>query len=75
LLIALRRASPIAPLPVGAAGGLGVGALAAFVLQFFHPFDVTLIDLGVHVVAVTLVVLLATAAQRLAGQGRLAPSS
>jgi len=75
LLIALRRASPIAPLPVGAAGGLGVGALAAFALQFFHPFDVTLIDLSVHVVAVTLVLALATAAQRLAGQGRLARSS
>jgi hypothetical protein len=75
LLIALRRASPIAPLPVGAAGGLGVGALAAFALQFFHPFDVTLIDLGVHVVAVTLMVSLATAAQRLAGHGRLVPSS
>jgi len=76
LLLALRRTRPIAPLPVGAAGGLGVGALAAFALQFFHPFDVTLIDLTVHVVAVALVVSLVTAAQRLsAREQRLALSS
>jgi hypothetical protein len=66
LLLALRRTSPIAPLPVGAAGGLGVGALAAFALQFFHPFDVTVMDLAVHAVAVALVVSVASAAQRLA---------
>ena len=70
LLIALRRASPLTPLPVGAAGGLGVGALAAFALQFFHPFDVTVIDLGVHVIAVALVVSAASAAQRLAAPAR-----
>jgi hypothetical protein len=73
LLIALRRASPLAPLPVGAAGGLGVGALAAFALQFFHPFDVTVMDLAVHAVAVGLVVSAASAAQRLAARQRLAP--
>jgi len=76
LLIALRRARPLTPLPVGAAGGLGVGALAAFALQFFHPFDVTVIDLGVHVIAVALVVSAASAAQRLAApEPRLALSS
>jgi hypothetical protein len=56
LLFALRRARPIAPVPVAALGGLGVAALAAFLLQFFHPFDVTILDLTVHVVAVALVV-------------------
>jgi len=53
-----------------------VGALAAFALQFFHPFDVTVIDLGVHVIAVALVVSAASAAQRLAApEPRLALSS
>jgi hypothetical protein len=75
LLLALRRATPLAPLPVGAAGGLGVGALAAFALQFFHPFDVTVMDLTVHAVAVGLVVSVASAAQRFAARERLAPSS
>jgi hypothetical protein len=75
LLIALRRATPLAPLPVGAAGGLGVGALAAFALQFFHPFDVTVMDLAVHAVAVGLVVSATSAAQRMAAPERLAPSS
>jgi hypothetical protein len=57
----LRRARPIAPLPVAALGTLGVAATAAFVLQFFHPFDVTLIDLGLHLTAVALVMLIGTA--------------
>jgi hypothetical protein len=52
----LRRAHPIAPLPVAALGTLGVAASAAFMLQFFHPFDVTVIDLALHLAAVALVV-------------------
>jgi hypothetical protein len=54
----LRRARPIAPLPVAALGTLGVAATAAFMLQFFHPFDVTVIDLALHLSAVGLVVLI-----------------
>ncbi len=65
LLVLLRRARPLAPLPVAAAGGLGVAAIAAFALQFFHPFDVTFIDLGVHVVAVAIVVLASAGGERL----------
>lgn len=61
LLLLLRRAQPLAPLPVAAMGGLGVAAIAAFLLQFFHPFDVTVMDLAVHAVAVALVVLAASA--------------
>jgi hypothetical protein len=57
----LRRARPIAPLPVAALGTLGVAATAAFVLEFFHPFDVTVIDLAFHMAAVGLVVLIGTA--------------
>jgi len=53
----LRRARPIHALPVAAVGTLGVAATAAFVLQFFHPFDVTVIDLALHLAAIGLVVL------------------
>jgi hypothetical protein len=51
----LRRARPIAPLPVAVLGTLGVAATAASVLQFFHPFDVTVIDLSLHLAAVATV--------------------
>jgi hypothetical protein len=43
-------------LRVTAVGGLGVAALAAATLQFYHPFDVTIVDLAVHVTAVLIVV-------------------
>jgi hypothetical protein len=56
LLLALRKAQPIAPLRVAVVGGLGASALAAFLLQFFHPFDVTMMDLTIHGVAVAIVV-------------------
>ena len=64
LFWALRRARPIAPLPVALCGALGVAALAAFLLQFFHPFDVTVIDLALHLAAVGVIALLATALRR-----------
>lgn len=66
LLLMLRRARAIAPVRVAALGALGVAALAAFVLQFFHPFDVTFMDLAIHLVAVGLVVLVASGAEALA---------
>jgi hypothetical protein len=34
-----------------------VAGIAAFILQFFHPFDVTVMDLATHLVA--LIVLIA----------------
>lgn len=52
----LRRSRPLEPLAVAVMGSLGVAALAAFVLQFFHEFDTTWIDLAVHGVAVAAVV-------------------
>ena len=64
LYIALRRALPLDPLRVMATGGLGVAALAAATLQFYHPFDVTLVDLAVHVFAVLLVVAMMMAGGR-----------
>lgn len=60
----LRRARPINALAVAALGTLGVAATAAFVLQFFHPFDVTVIDLGLHLAAIGLVILIGTAWRR-----------
>ena len=64
LLWRLSRARPIDPLPVALLGGLGAAALAAFLLQFFHPFGLTVIDLGAHLIAVLLIVALATLLRR-----------
>jgi ABC-type thiamin/hydroxymethylpyrimidine transport system permease subunit len=52
----LSRARPIDPLPVAMLGGLGTAAIAAFILQFFHPFAVTFVDLAIHLVAIAAVV-------------------
>jgi hypothetical protein len=59
LMLALRRARSLSPVLPAAVGGLGVAALAAFLLQFFHPFDVTFMDLGLHLAAVAIVVAIA----------------
>jgi hypothetical protein len=56
VILALRCAKPIAPAPVAALGGLGVAALSALILQFFHPFSVTLVDLVFHLGAVLLII-------------------
>jgi hypothetical protein len=64
LLWMLRRARPITPLPVAFTGGLGVAAASAFLLQFFHPFDVTLMDLAAHLTAVGMVVVATAASGR-----------
>jgi hypothetical protein len=60
LFALLRAAKPIAPLRVALMGSLGVAAIAAFLLQFFHPFDVTVIDLGIH--AATMLLIMGAAA-------------
>ena len=59
LLWQLRKARPIDPAPVALLGGLGAAALAAFLLQFFHPFAVTVPDLGLHLAAVLVVIAVA----------------
>ena len=56
----LAKARPLNPTLPTAVGGLGIAALAAVVLQFFHPFEVTLMDLVVHLVAIGLVIGLCT---------------
>lgn len=60
----LSRAAPIDPLPVAVLGGFGTAALSAFLLQFFHPFAVTFLDLAFHVLAVGVVILLASLLRR-----------
>jgi len=69
LWLLLRRARPLAPARVATVGGLGVAALAAFLLQFFHPFDVTVMDLAIHAVAVGIVVGVASLGSRFARAG------
>lgn len=64
LLVVLRRSHPLTPIRVAAMGGLGVASLAAFLLQFFHPFDVTFMDLGLHLAGVIVVVAFAGAVAR-----------
>ena len=56
LLIFLARAKPLAPTPVAALGGLGVAGLAAFFLDFNHPYDASFLDLGWHAAAIGLVI-------------------
>jgi len=63
----LRRARPLEPLPVALLGALGVAALAGFVLQFFHPFDTTAIDLLFHAAAVGTVLAIASGMRRVLG--------
>jgi hypothetical protein len=64
LYAVLRRARPLELVPVALTAALGVAALAAFVLQFFHHFDVTATDLALHLTAVLIVVGLAGASRR-----------
>ncbi len=68
LYAVLRRTNPLDPVPILAMGGLGVAGLNAAALQFFHPFDVTFLDLGVHIVASAIII----AAMALGGWAALA---
>jgi hypothetical protein len=70
LLLALRRASPLQPRLVACVGALGAAALAAFVLQFFHPFDVTIMDLGTHVAALAILIAVFSLSGRVSLAGR-----
>lgn len=69
LLLSLRRARPLQPRLVASVGAVGASALSAFVLQFFHPFDITLMDLGAHLAAVLIVI----GAASLSGRAGLDP--
>lgn len=60
----LSRARPVHPVRVALLAGLGSAALSVFLLNFFHPFAVTAIDLAAHVAAMLLVTGAAVALRR-----------
>jgi len=64
LIWRLSRSAPIDPLPVTLLGGLGTAALAAFLLQFFHPFAVTFVDLAFHLGAIAILISLISVFRR-----------
>ena len=68
----LRRSAPLQPRLTAALGAVGVAGLSAFILQFFHPFDVTLLDLGAHLAALAVITGLMTFAGRWTLSGRTA---
>ena len=56
LWLALKRSAAwLDPIRTTACAGIGVAALAAAALQFWHPFDVTVADLAAHAAAVAIV--------------------
>lgn len=65
ILYLLHRATPLSPVRVTMMGALGVASVAAFTLQFFHPLDVTFVDLGTQFVSVMLVILIAGGYERM----------
>lgn len=65
LLYLLHRAAPLMPVRVATMAGLGVASIATFALQFFHPFDVTFLDLGTQLAVSALVVLATGGYERL----------
>jgi hypothetical protein len=70
LFFSLRRASPLQPRLVACVGAVGAAALAAFLLQFFHPFDVTVMDLATHVAALAVLIAVFSLSGRLGLAGR-----
>ena len=56
-VLMVPRGYPLRPNLAAATGGLAVAAAAATLLNFFHPYDVGVTDVAVHVVAIGLVIL------------------
>jgi hypothetical protein len=65
----LRKSSPLRPRLTAALAAVGIAGLCAFILQFFHPFDVTVMDLATHLAALLVIVALMTGAGRMAVGG------
>lgn len=70
MILMLRRAYTLRPNLTAIVGGLAVASAAATLLNFVHPFNVTISDLAVHALAITIVV----SANRLLGGNLLTPS-
>lgn len=70
-ILMVRRGYPLRPNLAAATGGLAVAAAAATLLNFFHPYDVGITDIVVHVVAIGLVVLF----NRIVGGRLLVPAA
>jgi hypothetical protein len=70
LFLMLRRARPLREKLTAVLAALGVAAFAALLLRFFHPFEVTALDLGFHLAAALVVVGLGALAGRTALVGR-----
>ena len=71
LFFMLRRACPLQPGLTAMIGGLAAAAAAATLLNFFHPYDTALLDLVVHIIAVSLVI----AASRAVASRALTPQT
>jgi hypothetical protein len=52
----LRRARPIDGRLVAVVGALGAAGLSTALLQFFHPFPITWLDLAFHLGAIVLII-------------------
>jgi hypothetical protein len=69
----LRRSRPMDPRLVAATAALGAAGLSAALLQFFHPFAITWLDLGAHLAGVAAVIAAASIVGGLL-RGRPAPA-
>ena len=56
MVVMLRRACPLRPNLTALVAGVAVAAASATLLNFFHPYDASAVDLAVHLVAVLLVI-------------------
>ena len=66
LALMLRRAYPLRPMLAFGMAGTAAAAAAAALLNFCHPFDASLLDLGAHVLAAGIVIAANQAYGRLA---------
>ena len=56
MILMLRRARPLRPLPVAVLGGLAASAAGATLLVLVHPHDSAVLDLCAHTIAVAIVI-------------------
>ena len=64
LFLMLRRARPLREKLTAVVAALGVAAFSALLLRFFHPFEITVLDLGFHLAAALVVIGIGALASR-----------